>query len=54
MIPAQTSSVLSACWVISLACRWAQSEEEGNAVLQEVVVSAVGLNERDVLVARTY
>lgn len=52
MIPAQTSSVSSARCVIVLACRWAQSEE-GNAVLEEVVVSAIELNERDVLVTRT-
>lgn len=52
MIPAQTSSVASAHWVILLPYRWAQSEE-GSAVLQEVVVSAIELNESDVLVAST-
>lgn len=44
MVPAQTSSVSSARWVLLLLLRWAQSNA-GDAVLQEVVVPGVALNE---------
>lgn len=52
MIPAQTSGVSAAQGVHLLACRWTPNEE-GNAILQGVVVSAIKLKKRDILVART-
>lgn len=52
VIPAQTSGVSAAQGVGLLACRWTPSEE-GNAILQGVVVPAIGLKKGDVLVART-
>lgn len=52
MIPAQTSGVSAAQGVGLLACRWTPSEE-GNAVFQGAVVSAIELKKGDVLVART-
>lgn len=52
VIPAQTSGVSAAQGVGLLACRWTPSEE-GNAILQGMVVPAIGLKKGDVLVART-
>lgn len=52
VIAAQTSGVSAAQGVVLLACRWTPNEE-GNAILQGVVVSVVKLKKGDVLVART-
>lgn len=52
VIAAQTSGVSAAQGVVLLACRWTP-KEEGNAILQGVVVSVVKLKKGDVLVART-
>lgn len=51
MVSAQTSGVSAAQGVVLLACRWTPSEE-GNAILQGVVVSAIELKKGDFLVAR--
>lgn len=52
VIPAQTSGVSAAQGLLLLVCRWTPNEE-GNAILQGVVVSAIELKKGDVLVART-
>lgn len=52
VIPAQTSGVSAAQGLLLLVCRWTPNEEE-NAILQGVVVSAMELKKGDVLVART-